>query len=349
VGERKQWVDPFIAGLVGVLLLGLLIPVPAPILAALGHVGTWAVALLFFLYGARLATGEVVAALTHWRLQGAILISTFVVFPLLGVLISRLVAPWIGEGFAAGILYLSLLPSTIQSAVVFVSVARGNVAAAISGATLSNLLAMLVTPLLVFWLLADLSYGGGDYGFATGGIAQGAVAYTNLTSASGLSAVGIGRLQSVLLGLLLPFVLGQLVQPWIGDWVRAHKPLTVGVDRGTILLLVFTAVAASTAAGTWAGVSAWTLAILVGIAAVLIAIMLTITWFGGRALGLNIADRITLLDCGSTKSLATGLPMASVLLPYTVLGAVAVPLIIFHQLQLITCSVIARRLARRPD
>lgn len=329
--KLRSRVDPFIVALVGVLLLGLVVPLPAPVLPVLRHIGTGAVALLFFLYGARLATQEVFAALSNWRLQGAILVSTFVVFPLLGWLVSRLAAPFVGAGFAAGILYLSLLPSTIQSAVVFVSVARGNVAAAISGATVSNVLAMVVTPLLVLWLMAPVIVSDAEAGGAT---------------AAG--AIGLDRLQGILLGLLLPFVLGQMVQPRLGDWVRAHKPLTVGVDRGTILLLVFTAVVSATAAGTWVGVSPWALVLLLVISAVLLTVMLCLTWFGGRALGLSLPDRIALLDCGSTKSLATGLPMAGVLLPYALLGAVAVPVIIFHQLQLITCSVIARRLARRP-
>ncbi len=324
----KKWVDPFIVGLVSVLVLGLVLPVPDGVLDALGTVGTAAVALLFFLYGARLATRDVLKALSHWRLQGAILASTYLVFPVLGVVVSHVVEPWVGYGFAAGILYLSLLPSTIQSAVVFVSVARGNVAAAISGATASNVLSMVLTPVLVLWLMA---------GFVEDAGAAGAA-----------GSVGLGRLGSVLLGLLLPFVLGQLVQPWIGDWVRAHKPLTVSVDRGTILLLVFTAVASATAAGTWHGVSPWAIAVLLAVAAVLLGIMLSLTWFGGKAIGLNVEDRIALLDCGSTKSLATGLPMAGVLLPAALLGAVAVPVIIFHQLQLIVCSVIARRLAQRP-
>ena len=326
MSKHLGWVDPFIVALFGALALGLLLPIPAGLLTALRQSGVWAVALLFFLYGARLATKDVLAALSNWVLQGAMLVATFIIFPLLGLLLSRIMAPIIGSEFAAGILYLSLLPSTIQSAVVFVSIARGNVAAAISGATLSNVLGMFLTPLLVLWLMANVGQDG---------------------TAASVGGIEAERLRSVIYGLLFPFVVGQLVQPRIGDWVRAHKGLTVSVDRGTILLLVLTAVAGARV--TLLAISPWSLLLLLVISAVLLAIMLCLTWYGGRALGLDVPDRIALLDCGSTKSLATGLPMASVLLPTALLAGVAVPLIIFHQLQLITCSVLARRLAQRPE
>lgn len=316
--------DPFIVALVGVLLFGLLVPLPDAALRVIGVAGHVAVALLFLLYGARLSTREVWAGLRHWRLQGGILASTFVLFPLVGMTVGNLVEPWVGAGFAVGIQYLSLLPSTVQSSVAFVSVARGNVAGAICGATVSNVLGMLLTPLLVLWLLADVVDGG-----------------------AGIAGVGLSRLGDVLLGLLAPFVVGQLLQPWVGGWVRAHRPLTLAVDRGTILLVVLGAVASATAAGTWRGISPWAVVALLGVCAVILGVVLASTWWGGRALGLNIPDRIALLQCGATKSLATGLPMAGVLLPAAVLGSVVVPVVLFHQLQLMVCSVLARHMAVR--
>jgi sodium/bile acid cotransporter 7 len=320
----REWVDPFIGALVATLLVGLLVPFPAAWLDVLGVVGDVAVALLFLLYGARLSTREVWRGLAHWRLQGGILAATFVLFPAVGMLVGHVVEPWVGRGFALGIQYLSLLPSTVQSSVAFVSVARGNVAGAICGATVSNVLGMLITPLLVLWLLHDA-------------VAAGA----------GVGSVGLSRLGDVALKLLLPFVVGQVLQPWVGRWVRAHRPLTLVVDRGTILVVVLGAVAGATAAGTWAGVTAGSVLLLLAVCAVVLTAVLAATWWGGRALGLNLPDRIALLQCGSTKSLATGLPMAGVLLPAAILGSVVVPVVLFHQLQLIVCSVLARRQAVR--
>ncbi|MHA7132411.1 bile acid:sodium symporter family protein [Oerskovia turbata] len=314
----KQWVDPFVVALVATMVLGLVVPVPAEAQRVVDTVADVAVAVLFLVYGMRLSTAEVWAGLRNVRLQGAILASTYVVFPLVGLAVSWAVAPWTGAPLAAGVLFLSLLPSTVQSSVAFTSVARGNIAGAICGATVSNVVGMVVTPLLVLWLM----------------------------SSSGATE-GLSGLRDILAQLLAPFVVGQLLQPFVGRWVRARRWLTLSVDRGTILIVVFGAVAAATSAGVWAGISAWTIVGLVGVSAVVLAVMLAVTWWGGKGLRLDDPDRIALLMCGSKKSLATGLPMASVLFPVAVAGTVAVPVIIFHQLQLVVCAVLARRLAVR--
>jgi sodium/bile acid cotransporter 7 len=326
----SRWVDPFVVTLLVVLVLGLVVPVGPDAQRVVDVVADVAVTVLFLVYGMRLSTREVWAGLRNWRLQGGILASTYVVFPLLGLLVAWAVAPVVGEGLAVGVLFLALLPSTVQSSVAFTSVARGNVAGAICGATVSNVLGMVVTPLLVLWLLSDAS---GATAGASGGD-DGALG-------------GLGGLRTVLLQLLVPFVVGQLLQPWVGDWIRARRWLTLGVDRGTILVVVFGAVAAATSAGVWSSVSGWAIVALLGVSALLLAAMLAITWWGGAALRLSTEDRVALLMCGSKKSLATGLPMASVLFPVAVAGVVAVPVIVFHQLQLVVCAVLARRLALR--
>lgn len=327
-----RWVDPFVVTLFAVLVLGLLVPVPPGAQRVVDVVADLAVTVLFLVYGMRLPTREVWAGLRNVRLQGAILASTYVVFPLLGLLVAWAVVLLLGAGLATGVLFLSLLPSTVQSSVAFTSVARGNVAGAVCGATVSNVVGMLVTPLLVLWLLSD---------------GAGVVPEPPAGDVAGDVAGGLGGLRTVLLQLLVPFVVGQLLQPWVGGWIRSRRWLTLGVDRGTILVVVFGAVAAASSAGVWASVSGWAVVALVGVSAVLLAAMLATTWWGGAALRLPLEDRVALLMCGSKKSLATGLPMASVLLPVAVAGVVAVPVIVFHQLQLMVCAVLARRLALR--
>ncbi|MFD6178052.1 MULTISPECIES: bile acid:sodium symporter family protein [unclassified Isoptericola] len=318
------WLDLFVVTLVLVMVLGLVVPVPPAAQQVVDVAADVAVTVLFLVYGMRLSTREVWAGLRNWRLQGGILAATYVVFPVLGLVVAWAVTPLVGAPLAAGILYLSLLPSTVQSSVAFTSVARGNVAGAICGATVSNVLGMVVTPLLVLWLMTDAD--------GSGGAAAGH---------------GLDGLQTVLLQLLLPFVVGQLLQPWVGGWIRARRWLTLGVDRGTILIVVFSAVAAASSAGVWAGISGWAIVALLAVSAVMLAVMLGVTWWGGAALRLPLEDRVALLMCGSKKSLATGLPMASVLFPVAAAGVVAVPVIIFHQLQLVVCAVLARRLALR--
>ncbi|HIZ36725.1 MAG TPA: bile acid:sodium symporter [Candidatus Ruania gallistercoris] len=314
-----KWVrallDPFMVLILLALVLGLVLPLPTAAIDGVGVAGDVAIFLLFFVYGLRLSTREVLGGLRNWRLQSSIFGSTYVLFPLLGLLIAAVAEPLIGATLATGMLYLTLLPSTVQSSVAFVSVARGNVAGAICAATLSNVAGMVLTPLLVLWLMG----------------------------ASG--SQGMGGIQAVLLQLLLPFVVGQLLQPFFGSWVRAHAGITKVLDRGTVVLLVFGAVLSATADGVWQQVSPLMLVALLGLSGVLLAVMLSVTWYGGRGLGLDRGDRIALLMCGSKKSLATGLPMALVLFTPAVAATIAVPVIIFHQLQLVVCAALARRLA----
>jgi sodium/bile acid cotransporter 7 len=308
-------VDPLVVMIVAVFVLGLLAPASGAFATGLDHVTTAAVVLLFFLYGARMSTGEVWAGLRNWRLQGGMLASTYLVFPVLGLAVQALPESVLPQDLQTGLLYLSLLPSTIQSSVVFTSIARGNVAGAICGATVSNVLGIVLTPLLVGLLM---SRAGGPVGGSAG---------------------------ATLLQLLLPFVLGQLVQPKIGAWVRRHKPLTLVTDRSAILLVAYGSVSEAQQSGVWDHLTVGVLVVLVAVCAALLAAMLSATWFGGRALRLDRADRIALLMCGSKKSLATGLPMASVLFGPVAAAGVALPVIVFHQIQLATCAVLARRLA----
>jgi solute carrier family 10 (sodium/bile acid cotransporter), member 7 len=315
----KKWVDPLVMMIIAVFVLGLLAPATGAVATGVDRVSTVAVVLLFFLYGARMSTSEVWAGLRNWRLQGGMFAATYLLFPVLGLAVQLLPESVLPGDLQTGLLYLSLLPSTIQSSVVFTSIARGNIAGAICGATVSNVLGIVLTPLLVGLIM---SRAGGPMGGSAG---------------------------STLLQLLLPFVIGQLVQPLIGDWVRSHKIVTLLTDRGTILLVAYSSVSEAERSGVWDGLTLGVLVVLVAVCAVLLAAMLTLTWSGGRWLGLERADRIALLMCGSKKSLATGLPMASVLFGPVAAAGVALPVIVFHQLQLATCAVIARRLAASAD
>ncbi len=316
-----RWLDPLTAMILTVLVLGLLVPVPEAAAAVLDHVRTVAIVVLFFLYGARMPTREVVDGLRRFRLQGSMLAATYVAFPVLGLLVQLLPDAVLAPDLRRGVLYLSLLPSTVQSSVVLTSVARGNVAGAITGATISNVLGVLLTPLLVAVLMG-----------ATG---------------AGLDG---GAVTGILLQLLLPFVVGQVVQPWIGPWLRRHGQVTKVTDRATILLVVFSAVSEAQSSGAWDHLTVGTLVVLLVVCAVVLAAMLGLTWRGGALLGLDRGDRVALLMCGSKKSAATGLPMAAVLFAPAVAASVALPVIAFHQLQIVVCAILARRLARSaPD
>lgn len=313
----RRWVDPFVLLLLGTLLLGIFVPVPAGLRAGISTAGTVAITVLFFAYGLRLPTREVVAGMRNVRVQGSILGATYLIFPVLGLIASWAARPLIGDALALGVLFLSLLPSTVQGSVAITSVAKGNVPAAICAATVSNVLGIILTPLLVLWLMG---------------------------AAGGADAAGI---QSILLHLLLPFVVGQVLSRWAGQWLRDRTWVSLLIDRGSIVIVMFGAVSSATADGVWSQVSWGMLVTLVALAGLLLAVMLAITWWGSGALGLSLADRVPVLMCGSQKSLATGLPMALVLFPAATVATVALPVILYHQLQFIICAILARALAER--
>lgn len=312
---RRIRPDPFILALLAVIGIAALLPARGAVATGFGHATTVAIGLLFFLYGARLSTREAVDGLRHWRLHGTVLAATYVLFPLLGLLVLLLPTSILPRDLALGVVFLCCLPSTVQSSIAFSSLARGNVPAAICAASLSNLLGIVVTPLLAGLLLAS-----------HGGISGSAVV-------------------DVALQLLAPFVLGQLARPWIGGWVARHKRRLVVVDRGSILLVVYVAFSEGMVEGIWTRLSVSALVTLVAVCLTLLAAVLLITWYVPRRS--PYADRVTIMFCGSKKSLASGLPMAGVLFAGAQVGLLVLPLMLFHMIQLMACAAIAARLARR--
>ncbi|MEU8568509.1 bile acid:sodium symporter family protein [Streptomyces pathocidini] len=309
--------DPYILVLLGTVALAALLPARGAAATAAEGASTGAVALVFFLYGARLSTREVREGLSHWRLHLTVLACTFAVFPLLGLAARGLVPYVLAPDLYAGFLFLCLVPSTIQSSIAFTSIARGNVAAAICAGSFSSLAGIVLTP-----VLAALLIGG----------------------ATGLSA---DSALDIVLQLLVPFAAGQLLRRWIGGFITRHKKLLGYVDRSSILFIVYTAFSHGMTAGVWHAVEPRRLVALLGVEAALLAVMLGITSYGSRRLGFGREDRIAIVFAGSKKSLAAGLPMATVLFGAQASLAV-LPLMLFHQMQLMVCAVIARRRSRDP-
>lgn len=309
-------IDLFLVLLVLTVAVASVLPARGAWAVGFDHGVTVAIGLLFFLYGARLSTGEAMRGLRHWRLHGTVLLATFVVFPLLGLAIMLLPDSVLPHSLALGMLFLCCLPSTVQSSIAFTSVARGNVPAAICAASLSNLAGVVITPLLVGALMSTR-------GPVSGGVVLDIAAQ-----------------------LLAPFVLGQLLRRWIGGWIAEHRGMLSVVDRGSILLVVYTAFSEGVRAGVWHQLSVVALGTVVLVCAGLLAVVLTITAVVPRWLGFSWPDRVTILFCGSKKSLASGLPMASVLFAGQGVGLLVLPLMLFHQIQLMVCAWLAARYSR---
>ncbi|MER7955199.1 bile acid:sodium symporter family protein [Streptomyces sp. NPDC096030] len=312
-------VDLYIAALLATVGIAALLPASGAAATAADGASTAAIALLFFLYGARLSTREALDGLKHWRLHVTVLAATFAVFPLLGLAAKGLVPAVLTPPLHSGLLFLCLVPSTVQSSIAFTSIARGNVPAAVCAGSFSSLAGIVLTPLLAAALL-----GGGAGGFSA------------------------DSLLKIVLQLLVPFLAGQALRRWVGGFVVRRKKVLGYVDRGSILLVVYAAFSHGMVAGIWHRVTPARLGLLLAVEAVLLAVMLTLTWYGAKRLGFDREDRIAIQFAGSKKSLAAGLPMASVLFGAQASLAV-LPLMLFHQMQLMVCAVIARRRAGDPE
>jgi sodium/bile acid cotransporter 7 len=244
---------------------------------------------------------------------------TFALFPMLGLALHASVPGLLDSSLWLGVLYLCALPSTVQSSIAFTSIAKGNVAAAICAATASNLIGIVLTPLLVAALL-------------------------NLHG----SGSPLKQIESIVLQLLVPFVAGQIASRWLRPWATRHAKLLTLSDRGSIVLVVYAAFSAAVQAGAWSSLSWIDIVKVLFICAALLAIALVFTHFASRAVRFAREDEIAVVFCGSKKSLATGVPMANILFPAATVGLVILPVMVFHQIQLMVCASLARRWASQP-
>jgi len=314
-------VDKFTQLLIATVITASFLPCSGNYALWFNNIADLAIALLFFLHGAKLSRSSVFAGLTHWRLHLLVLCITFVFFPLLGRLLQPILAPLVTPTLYMGIVYLCCLPATVQSAIAFTSMARGNVPAAVCSASASSLIGIFVTPVLVNLVM----------------------------STNGEANVDLHGITKILLQLLVPFVAGHLLQPVLGGFLGKHKKLTTIVDRGSILLVVYTAFSAAVLEHLWSTVPLWALAGLIVVCGIILGITLYFSSHISRVLGFDTPDEITIVFCGSKKSLVSGVPMAKVLFSSAQLGPILLPLMLFHQIQLMTCAVIAQRYSRRPE
>jgi solute carrier family 10 (sodium/bile acid cotransporter), member 7 len=311
--------DWYLIFIISAGVLASFLPARGEAAVALGWLTKVAIAVVFFLHGARLSREAVVRGIVHWRLHLTILAATFVLFPALTVGLTALPAWITPPELASGLILLGCLPSTIQSSIAFVGIARGNVPAAVASASASNLIGVFLTPLLAGLLMHSAG------------------------------AVNPGSFWTIILQLLVPFAAGQLMRPWVGAFVARHNKTLGVLDRGTIVLIVYVAFSGAVVEGVWSRLGAFDLVRLLVICCVLLAVVLAITAVTARALGFSKEDEIAIVFCGSKKSLASGAPIAAALLTPAVAGVAMIPLMIFHQIQLMACAALAQRYAQRPD
>lgn len=318
----KPRVDWFLLGLGAALALAFLFPnagarggaLHAEVLNKLG------VALIFFLHGAALSFAALRSGALRLRLHLLVQGTTFVAFPLLGLLLIHALGARLSPPLALGLFYLCALPSTVSSSVALTAAARGNVSAAVFNATLSSLLGVFATPLWV----------------------------SLLSKSVGNSLPVANVVLDLLTWLVLPLALGQLSRPLLARFVERHRARLAVADRLTILLLVYTSFCDSVKSGVWSSSGAGPLAFCLLVSALLLLFVLTALGWVCDALGFSSEDRIAAVFCGSKKTLASGVPMAQIMFGANPgLGLILLPIMVYHPLQLTVCGWLAARWAKR--
>ncbi len=307
--------DRFTTGILISVVLGLLLPCSGTGAVAFDWLTNAAIVLLFYLYGVKLSRESVIAGLLHWRLQALVFFFTFIFFPLLIPVLKPLLTLLVGPALYMGLIYVACLPSTVQSSIAFTSVAGGNVPAAVCSASVSSLLGVFLTPLLVSLFFSTANAGGAE--------------------------VGLGTVLTICTQILFPFILGQLSQHWLQGWVQNHKKLIGWNDQTTIWLVVYTSFSKATVSGYWTQLDWWHLGGLIIACTLVLAVVQLGTCVSSRLLGFSREDRITIVFCGSKKSLAVGAPMMMAIFG-TLDNNLLLPLMVFHQVQLMACAQLAR-------
>ncbi len=316
VARLKILFDPLVRLLLLSIVLASIAPVTGDGKAVARVVSDGAIFFLFLLNGLRLPRRQVLDGIRNARFLLPLIIWVFGVMGLTGWGLSQIGENVLPPTVALGLLLLGLLPSTVQSATAYCSLAGGNVAASVVAAAIINLLGVFITaPLLSF-------ASGGDVGLDLDGLQR------------------IGQI------LLLPFFIGQVLQTRVGPLIADNRVIIARADRGAIAIAVYVAFSAAVEQGLWELVSltAW------GWLAALIGTFLLLgfagSWLTGGALGLARADRIAFLFTGAQKSIVLGAPLAAVLFPPATAGLVLLPVLAYHLMQMIISAPIAARLNR---
>lgn len=317
----KGKVDGFVLAIMAVVLAAYLFPQGGgrDSVLPLDLIGSIGVSLIFFFYGLKLSPERIRSGLKNWRLHVLVQCATFLLFPLIVLVFYPFIQSDEGRTVWLAFLFLAVLPSTVSSSVVMVSIARGNIPAAIFNASISGLIGIAVTPL---WMGFFLERAAGD--FDLGSI------YVKL-----------------LTEILAPVILGLALQRYLGGYVQRYSRGLNRFDKAVILLIIYKSFAESFEEGIFGSVSWWSLlAISVGVLALFYTVYF-ITGALAERLGFDREDRITAQFCGTKKSLVHGTVFSKILFPASIpVGLVLLPLMLFHAIQIFIISIIAGKQAK---
>ncbi len=280
----------------------------------------WGIAGIFLLYGLKLNLKEVVKDISNWKLHLLIQSGTFIFFPLLVLLFYPLVKSSEFENIWLSIFFLACLPSTVSSSVVMVSIAKGNVTSAIFNASISGLIGIVMTPLLMSFFLEPTS-GSENHGKVV---------------------------QQLLIKVLLPIILGILLNPVFKKWITKYSTIIAEFDRLIILLIVYDSFSTAFIENIFGSVPPVVFLILAFSVVFLFFAVYNILQFIAKKMRFNAKDVITVTFCGSKKSLVHGSLFLLVLgVPDDQKVLFLLPVMVYHSFQLFYVSWLASKIAQR--
>ena len=319
MGMRTVLADPMLRMLVAAIVLAAILPAAGEARGFAQAIANAAIFVLFLLNGMRIARRDIAAGAANWRFLLPLVLWVFGAMALAGLALASLGSSVLAPSVALGFLYLGTLPSTVQSATSYTSLAQGNVALSVVGAALLNILGVFITvPIFL----------------ALGG--------------SGSGAVGFDVIGKIMLLLILPFAIGQAVQGLTRGFIARHKPKIAWVDRFAISAAIYVAFSGAVEQGIWTRVDALAWLAIAGLVTAFLFIGNVGAWFAGGALGLPRADRIAFLFAGAQKSAAVGAPLATILFPPAEAGFIVIALLLYHFFQLVVAAPVANRLSSPP-
>jgi len=318
----KIKVDRFVIAIIIVILIAYLYPNLGSKQSAVPFdlIGTIGISLIFFFYGLKLSPDKIKSGLKNWKLHLVVQLTTFLIFPLIIIAFKPLILTEESQILWLSFLFLAALPSTVSSSVVMVSIAKGNIPAAIFNASISGLMGIIITPL---WIGLFLQHTTGDFN---------------------IESIYI----SLIIQILIPVIIGMLLQKYWGKFAIKYKNQLTLFDKTIILLIIYKSFAESFDEDIFSSVSISDLLLLFTMVVALFYVVYFITGFISKKLHFNTEDRITAQFCGTKKSLVHGTVFAEILFPSTMsIGFILLPLMVFHAVQIFIVSIIATRLAKR--
>lgn len=315
-------IDKFILAIIAVIIIAYLFPqwgskesgVPLDLIASIG------ISLIFFFYGLKLSPAQIKAGLKNWRLHLLVQLSTFLIFPLIVLAFYPFINTEHGQTIWLAFLFLAALPSTVSSSVVMVSIARGNIPAAIFNASISGLIGIVITPLWIGMFLQQTSID-----FNLGEI------YIKLVTE-----------------ILLPVVVGLVLQRYWGNYARKYTRFLTLFDKSVILLIIFKSFSQSFENNVFSVVDVSDLLLIVVAVLLLFYAIYFLTRYISKLLGFNMEDQITAQFCGTKKSLVHGTVFAKILFQHSAsTGIMLLPIMLFHPIQILIISFVATKLGKR--